>query len=245
MIGHDVWGKRKEMFSCPMELEHFEQGSSLRSTLFLLLTIKRPNFQIRHRHREILETKKKNLPKHLLPLLLRFKIPLITSLEELTSRAFGTLRRISGEASFRIAGAVDKNPLIPVAAAAVIRLDSVLLCPHLDSVREFAPQCASAEYSPLRRDHIHGSIVEFRQARTASISDEQALEPLIVRFSHGAANADVRRDACDDQVLDATEAQQEFKVGIRERRSARLVYHGFPEARLEFGNDLVAWFAAN
>lgn len=81
--------------------------------------------------------------------------------------------------------------------------------------------------------------------RPTRIRDQQTLETAIIRLPHSAAHAHVRGHARDDQVHHAPHLQQQLEISVHERRAAGLLDHGLPEARLQLGDDGVAFLAAH
>ena len=68
----------------------------------------------------------------------------------------------------------------------------------------------------------------------AAIFEDQAFEAAVVGFAQGGVNANVGRDAGEDQVLDAQAMQQQFEIGGIEGTFAGLVDNRFAGQRSQF-----------
>jgi hypothetical protein len=63
---------------------------------------------------------------------------------------------------------------------------------------------------------------------TAAVREEQAFIAAIVGVSHGGVDADVRRDAGQDQVGNTSLAQEQIKIRGKKRAFTWLIDDGFP-----------------
>ena len=87
--------------------------------------------------------------------------------------------------------------------------------------------------------------MEFREIRRAAVGQHDAAIAAVVGLAHGGVDADFRRDAGDDQVLDAAILQRQFEIGLVEGAFAGLVDHRLAVDRIELRNDVVARLAAD
>src|SRR5579859_4571595 len=79
----------------------------------------------------------------------------------------------------------------------------------------------------------------------AAILQQETLETAIVRIPHGRVDADVSRDAGENQVLDSVPAEHQLEIGGVERALAGLVDDRLAGDGSHFGNDFPARLAAN
>ena len=87
--------------------------------------------------------------------------------------------------------------------------------------------------------------MEFGKVGCAAIRQHHAAIAAVVGFAHRGVDADLGGDAADQQILDAVALQHVAELGGVERALARLVDHDLAVERIQFGNDVVAGFAAN
>ncbi|OIQ64530.1 hypothetical protein GALL_539200 [mine drainage metagenome] len=71
-----------------------------------------------------------------------------------------------------------------------------------------------------------------------AVLDQDAFEAAVVRLPHGGVDADIGGDAGEDDILDAAQPQDQFKIGGVETALAGLVDDGLARQRCQVGNDL-------
>ncbi len=76
---------------------------------------------------------------------------------------------------------------------------------------------------PCIVDHLDRGGVIAGVGRAAAVFEDQAFEAAVIGLAHGGVDADVGRDAGQNEVVDPARAQDEFEVGGAERALAGLV----------------------
>src|SRR5579883_1031226 len=102
-----------------------------------------------------------------------------------------------------------------------------------------------SEHTALHFDHVQSSPVISCIGCASAVLEQETLEATIVRFTHGRVNADVGRDARENQMGDPAHAKDHFKVGRVEAAFAGLIDHELARARGKLRNDLPARLATH
>ena len=102
-----------------------------------------------------------------------------------------------------------------------------------------------AEHAALHLDHLESGEMIAVVGRGAAILEQHTFEAAIVGFAHRRMNADIGRDAGQDDIVDAARPQHEFEIGGAERSLARLVDDRLARERPKLVDYLPARFAAN
>ena len=87
--------------------------------------------------------------------------------------------------------------------------------------------------------------MEFRIVRAAAVFEHEAVVAAVVGFAHRGVDADLRRHASHDELLDVFVLQDRVQVGGVKRALAGLVDHRLAGLGIEFRNNVVAGFAAH
>ncbi len=102
-----------------------------------------------------------------------------------------------------------------------------------------------AENAALGLDHLQAHGVELRKVGSDAVFEHEAVVASVIGFAHRGVDADFRRYAGDDQLLDAAVLEDGVEVGGVKGALPRLVDHRLAWRRVEFGDDVVARFAAH
>ena len=87
--------------------------------------------------------------------------------------------------------------------------------------------------------------MELGEVGAHAVLEHEAVVAPVVGFAHRGVDADFRRHAGDDELLDAAVLQDRVKVGGVEGALARLVDDRLAGLRVELGDDVVARLAAH
>ena len=87
--------------------------------------------------------------------------------------------------------------------------------------------------------------MELREIGATAVFEHEAVVAAVVGFPHRGVDADLRRHAGDDELLDVLVLQDGVQVGGVERALARLVDDRLAGLGIKLGNDVVAGFASH